>query len=89
MSVASTATARKLGLIYRLIKDGKAYKQLDLQTYELKYKEQILRSLNEPTALDLIWLNFQRPPNQPRPTSSFREEPTVFDRRSRRLQLTG
>ena len=40
------ATARKLGcLIYRLIKDGQAYQEPDLHTYELKYKSQILRSL--------------------------------------------
>jgi transposase len=45
---AITATARKLGcLIYRLIKDGQAYKEVDLHTYELKYKNQILRSLRK------------------------------------------
>lgn len=43
---AITATARKLGcLVYRLIKDGQAYQEPDLHTYELKYKNQILRSL--------------------------------------------
>ena len=43
---AITATARKLGcLIYRLIKDGQTYQEPDLHTYELKYKNQILRSL--------------------------------------------
>jgi hypothetical protein len=43
---AITATARKLGcLIYRLIKDGQAYQEPDLHTYELKYKNQLLRSL--------------------------------------------
>ena len=43
---AITATARKLGcLIYRLIKNGQAYQEPDLRTYELKYKNQILRSL--------------------------------------------
>src|SRR5579864_809797 len=45
---AITATARKLGsLIYRLIKDGQAYQQPDLHTYELKYKNQILHSLRK------------------------------------------
>jgi transposase len=45
---AITATARKLGcLIYRLIKDGQTYKEVDLHTYELKYKNQILRSLRK------------------------------------------
>lgn len=45
---AITATARKLGcLIYRLIKDGQAYKEVDLHSYELKYKDQILRSLRK------------------------------------------
>lgn len=45
---AVTATARKLGcLIYRLIKDGQTYQQPDLRTYELKYKNQILRSLRK------------------------------------------
>src|SRR6202048_1328531 len=45
---AITATARKLGcLIYRLIKDGQAYQGPDLHTYELKYKNQILRSLRK------------------------------------------
>ena len=43
---AITATARKFGcLIYRLIKNGQAYQEPDLRTYELKYKNQILRSL--------------------------------------------
>jgi len=45
---AITATARKLGcLIYHLIKNGQAYQELDLQTYELKYKDQILSSLRK------------------------------------------
>jgi transposase len=45
---AITATARKLGcLIYRLIKDGQGYKEVDLHTYELKYKNQILHSLRK------------------------------------------
>lgn len=45
---AITATARKLGcLIYRLIKTGQAHNELDLHTYELKYKDQILRSLRK------------------------------------------
>jgi transposase len=45
---AITATARKLGcLIYRLIKNGQGYKEPDLHTYELKYKDQILNSLRK------------------------------------------
>jgi transposase len=45
---AITATARKLGcLIYRLLKNGQGYKELDLHTYELKYKDQILNSLRK------------------------------------------
>jgi transposase len=45
---AITATARKLGcLIYSLIKNGQDYQQCDLQTYELKYKAQILNSLRK------------------------------------------
>jgi transposase len=45
---AITATARKLGcLIYRLIKNGRAYKEPDLRIYELKYKDQILNSLRK------------------------------------------
>ena len=45
---AITATARKLGcLIYRLIKNGQAYKEPDLLTYELKYKDQILNTLRK------------------------------------------
>jgi transposase len=45
---AITATARKLAcLIYHLIKNGQAYKEPDLRTYELKYKEQILQSLRK------------------------------------------
>jgi transposase len=45
---AVTATARKLGsLIYRLIKNGEGYKEPDLHTYELKYKDQILNSLRK------------------------------------------
>jgi gentisate 1,2-dioxygenase len=43
-----TATARKLGcLIYHLIKKGQGYQDLDLHTYELKYKDQILNSLRK------------------------------------------
>jgi len=39
---------RKLGcLIYRLIKNGQGYKEPDLHTYELKYKDQILNSLRK------------------------------------------
>ena len=45
---AITATARKLAcLIYHLIKNGQAYKEPDLRTYELKYQEQILQSLRK------------------------------------------
>jgi transposase len=45
---AITATARKLAcLIYRLIKAGQSYKEVDVRTYELKYKDQILRSLRK------------------------------------------
>jgi hypothetical protein len=45
---AITATARKPAcLIYRLIKNGRAYKPTDLRTYELKYKQQILDSLRK------------------------------------------
>jgi transposase len=45
---AITATARKLGaLIYGLIKNGQGYRETDLHTYELKYKEQILNSLRK------------------------------------------
>jgi transposase len=45
---AITATARKLGcLIYHLIKSGQGYQELDLHTYELKYKDQILNSLRK------------------------------------------
>jgi transposase len=45
---AITATARKLGcLIYRLIKNGQPYQELDMATYELKYKDQILYSLRK------------------------------------------
>jgi hypothetical protein len=45
---AITATARKLAcLIYRLIKAGQGYKEVDVRTYELKYKDQILRSLRK------------------------------------------
>src|SRR5271157_1266848 len=45
---AVTATARKLGcLVYRLIKNGQGYNAPDLQTYELKYKDQILNSLRK------------------------------------------
>ena len=41
-------SARKLGcLIYRLIKNGQGYKEPDLRTYELKYKDQILNSLRK------------------------------------------
>jgi transposase len=45
---AITATARKLAcLIYRLIKVGQAYQEVDVRTYELKYKDQIVRSLRK------------------------------------------
>ena len=45
---AITATARKLAcLVYRLIKNGQAYKPTDLRTYELKYKQQTLDSLRK------------------------------------------
>jgi transposase len=45
---AITATARKLAcLIYRLIKAGQGYQEVDVRTYELKYKDQILRSLRK------------------------------------------
>jgi transposase len=45
---AITATARKLAcLIYRLIKTGQGYQAVDMRTYELKYKDQILRSLRK------------------------------------------
>jgi hypothetical protein len=45
---AITATARKLAcLIYRLIKAGQGYQAGDARAYELKYKDQILRSLRK------------------------------------------
>jgi transposase len=45
---AITATARKLGcLIYHLIKKGQGYKEQDLHTYELRYKDQIVRNLRK------------------------------------------
>jgi transposase len=45
---AITATARKLAcLIYRLIKEGQGYQERDVRTYELRYKDQILRSLRK------------------------------------------
>jgi transposase len=48
---AITATARKLAcLIYRLIKAGQGYQEGDARTYELKYKDQILRSLRKRAA---------------------------------------
>jgi transposase len=48
---AITATARKLAcLIYRLIKAGQGYNEVDVRTYELKYKDQILRSLRKRAA---------------------------------------
>jgi transposase len=48
---AITATARKLAcLIYRLLKAGQGYKEADVRTYELKYKDQILRSLRKRAA---------------------------------------
>jgi predicted ATPase len=34
-------------LIYRLIKAGQGYQEADVHTYELKYKDQILRSLRK------------------------------------------
>jgi predicted ATPase len=38
----------KLGcLIYRLIKEGQGYQEADVRTYELRYKDQILRSLRK------------------------------------------
>ena len=46
-----TATARKLAcLIYRLIKAGQGYQEGDARTYELKYKDQILRALRKRAA---------------------------------------
>ena len=48
---AITATARKLAcLIYRLIKAGQGYQEGDARTYELKYKDQILRALRKRAA---------------------------------------
>jgi transposase len=48
---AITATARKLAcLIYRLIKAGQGYQEVDARTYELKYKDQIVRSLRKRAA---------------------------------------
>jgi transposase len=45
---AITATARKLAcLIYRLIKEGQGYQERDVRTYELRSKDQILRSLRK------------------------------------------
>src|SRR5690242_17117022 len=45
---AITATARKLAcLIYRLIKEGQGYQEGDVRTYELRYKDQLLRSLRK------------------------------------------
>jgi predicted ATPase len=34
-------------LIYRLIKAGQGYQEADVRTYELKYKDQIVRSLRK------------------------------------------
>jgi alkylhydroperoxidase family enzyme len=48
---AITATARKLAcLLYRLIKEGQSYQEVDVRTYELKYKDQILRALRKRAA---------------------------------------
>ena len=48
---AIRATARKLAcLIYRLIKEGQGYQEGDVRAYELKYKEQVLRSLRRRAA---------------------------------------
>jgi transposase len=48
---AITATARKLAcLIYRLIKAGQSYQQGDARPYELKYKDQMVRSLRKRAA---------------------------------------
>ena len=48
---AITATARKLAcLIYRLIKAGQGYQEGDARTYELKYKDQIVRALRKRAA---------------------------------------
>jgi transposase len=48
---AITATARKLAcLIYRLIKAGQDYQERDVRAYELKYKDQVLRSLRRRAA---------------------------------------
>jgi transposase len=48
---AITATARKLAcLIYRLIKAGQGYQPGDARTYELNYKDQLLRSLRRRAA---------------------------------------
>jgi transposase len=48
---AITATARKLAcLIYRLIKAGQGYQERDVHAYELKYKDQVLRSLRRRAA---------------------------------------
>jgi transposase len=48
---AITATARKLAcLIYRLIKAGQTYQEVDVRTYELKYKDQIVRALRKRAA---------------------------------------
>jgi len=45
---AITATARKLAcLIYRLLKEGQGYQEGDVRTYELRYKDQILRALRK------------------------------------------
>jgi transposase len=48
---AITATARKLAcLIYRLIKAGQGYQAVDVRTYELKYKDQIVCALRKRAA---------------------------------------
>jgi transposase len=48
---AITATARKLAcLIYRLIKAGQGYQEADARPYELKYKDQVVRSLRKRAA---------------------------------------
>jgi hypothetical protein len=47
-SVGQTPLHCPLGrLIYRLIKNGQGYKEPELHTYGLKYKDQILNSLRK------------------------------------------
>ncbi|MBV9491173.1 MAG: IS110 family transposase [Verrucomicrobia bacterium] len=48
---AITATARKLAcLIYRLLKAGQGYQERDVHTYELRYKDQMVRWLRKRAA---------------------------------------